>query len=106
MTLNLPTAERFIIFCGKSIEPWVYRDEVFKITRSELIRMLVSGEPGNPEETVVLIMGFDLAAGKCWNATAEIMAEVRNEMPPLEPVMSALEAGWDHQRDLRKHERV
>ena len=104
MTRLPAPGERFIILCGRSIEPWVYHDEIFKLTRSEVVRMIVSGEPANPEESIVLIIGFDLDAGKCRDATQDIMNEARNEIPSIFPSpVDRMEWARDPKRDERKN---
>lgn len=67
--------ERFIIFCGTAIKPWVYSDEPFDIDRRTAIDMIASGEPPRPSKVVA----FDLTNGKCRDATREIIQEVSNK---------------------------
>jgi hypothetical protein len=95
--------ERFILFCGREIEPWVYTDEPFKVTRAEAIRLIVTKEVKDPP----LIMAFDLVAGTCRPATAEIMEAARALMDDEPPAgFDHIAAQFDHARDLRKHEVV
>lgn len=67
-------SERFIVLCGTQIEPWVYTDEPFKMTREKTVDLLASGEA----LSMCKVVGFDLDKGTCRDATKEIATEVVN----------------------------
>jgi len=69
LTIN---GERFIILAGTCIEPWVAADEVFKMDRFNAVKFVASGEVKN----IAKVVAFNLKAGTCRDATAEIAADV------------------------------
>lgn len=62
--------ERFIVFCGKNIKPWIYTDE--PADRDATVDLIASGEALD----LVKVIAFDVSAGTCRDATQEIATEV------------------------------
>ena len=69
-----------------------------EITRREVLSRILSGE--YPADRISFI--HFIGAGEVMDLTSELLDEARNELAPLEPIVSALEAKWDHDRALRQ----
>ena len=64
------TSERFIIFCGRHIEPYVWPDH--PVTRSEVVNLIASGEVMSDLHNIV---SFEIGRPSR-DVTKEIVAEV------------------------------
>lgn len=71
--MTQPSNERFIIFCGAGIEPWVYTDEPFKMDRKATVDLIAS--EAKSLGSISKIIAFEVGAN-CRDATKEIMTEV------------------------------
>lgn len=60
--------ERFILFSGRAIKPWIYTDE--PVNKLEAIQLVVTGEV-----YPTMVMAFDLEAGTSRDASREIANE-------------------------------
>lgn len=69
----LLNTERFIIFCGAGIEPWVYTDEPFKMDRKAVVEFIADN--ASSLRSLHSIIGFTVG-GACREVTREIMTEV------------------------------
>jgi len=64
-------SEQFILFCGRSIKPWIYTEE--PVNKLEAIQLVVTGEC-YPVKTIA----FDVKAGTCRDVSREIAVEAMN----------------------------
>jgi hypothetical protein len=72
-TAPTATAERFIVFCGAGLEPWVYTDEPFKMDRKAVVDLIAS--EASKLKGLHSVIGFTIG-GACREVTREIMIEV------------------------------
>jgi hypothetical protein len=76
-----------------------------ELDRDSNSRVAVIGLISSGEVNPIKVLEVDEDAGTVRDVTAEILSEATAHLS-LEPLVSALEAKWDHDRDLRKHERA
>jgi bacterioferritin-associated ferredoxin len=69
----LLNTERFIIFCGAGLEPWVYTDEPFKMDRKAVVELIAT--EASKLKSLHSVIGFTVG-GQCRDLTKEIMTEV------------------------------
>lgn len=68
----MTTADRFILFAGHGIKPWVYTEQ--PVSREEAVALLASGEV----ETFHSALAYDTGAGTSRDATNELLNAARD----------------------------